>query len=114
MTKTEAQRSGSILTTWQWLGVIVVIITGMVGIDQRIQATVGNFVRLNSEDHMRIRANMTELAEGIPPEWFQARVAENTAAIRALQSQTGSLHVAITELTTTTRDLRDRIKDAGQ
>ena len=100
----------SVLSTWQWLGVISAIIVGAVGIDARIQGTVGALAEANDVDHALIRAQIKDLTTNIPPDWFRQQVDGNTASINELEKELSRLRVVITELSATTKVLSERLE----
>lgn len=88
------------LSTWQWLGVIAVIIGGTIGIDQRMQSTVRVFADTNAEDHIRIRAELKDLANSLPPTWLTNQVEDNQRTIAEIRSDLNDIKVGIAELKT--------------
>ena len=112
MTTAAKDNNGKpVLSTWQWLTVVIVILGGMVGLDQRMQATVRVFAESNDRDHVIIRGEINDIARNIPPSWFEKRVTENTTAIAKLQGDLASLRVSIAELTAAVRSLQAHIDE---
>ena len=93
------------LTTWQWLGVIAVIIGGMIGIDQRMQSTVRVFADSNIADHMRIRNEISELSKSLPPAWLTDKVEENRQRMMKVADDIAAIRLSLAQLHGANTDL---------
>ena len=86
------------LSTWQWLGVIAVIIGGTIGVGHRMQNTVAVFADANNMDHVRIRDELRELAKSLPPDWLIRQVNSNTSQNDQMHEDIASIRVGIAEI----------------
>jgi hypothetical protein len=86
------------LSTWQWLGVIAVIVGGTIGIDQRMQATVRVFADSNNQDHQRIRQEISAIVGGLPPDWLVKKVDDNSSTNAAIKNDLSAIRVSLAEL----------------
>ena len=86
------------LSTWQWLGVIAVIIGGTIGIDQRMQSTVKVFADSNNTDHQRIRSEIRDIVGGLPPDWLIKKVDDNATRANAIVTSLNDIKVSLAEV----------------
>lgn len=105
----ESGQGGPLLTTWQWISVIVILLGGAVGLDQRMQTAVQVFAEANDREHTRIRQEIRELSQNIPPEWFRREVQINQTAIQSIQGELRQLQVKVAELGTALREMKVQV-----
>jgi len=83
-TKTTNCNGRPVLTTWQWLSVIFVIVGGLVGLDARINAAVGHLAEENNADHKTIT---TDINQTVSKEDMDKICKERKSDLQALNNE---------------------------
>jgi len=92
--------SRSVLSTFQWLGVIVTVAGGMIGLDARIRGAVSEWGSRNEADHVRIYGDIVEMRRNLPSESLERRVVVNAKEIARINADLASLREVMEELRT--------------